>query len=78
MWAKETTTTELAKAIFKVREKREVQDKTSFLTKRIRKLVKLGLVIKSKNGTSNKYCLQMKNFLFGMKIKNQTILASLD
>jgi len=78
MWIEETiTTTELAKRVFNIKTRSELQDKTSHITKRLNKLVRYGLVKTVTEKKKKYYYLNLKKCFFGVKIDNMILWVSL-
>ena len=67
MWTYENITiTDIAKRVFKIYKTRDVQDRTSFINKRIVNLVEKEYVIKTNNGKNNIYILNIEKCVFGV------------
>jgi len=78
MWiADKITTTELAKRVFKPKNRYELQDKTSHIIKRLNKLVKYGLVFKETVDGKTYYFLNFERCYFGVRFDDSIIWVNL-
>ena len=71
------TTSELAKRIFNINKRKDLQDKTSYISKKLNKLAKYGLVKTKKEKNTKYYFLNLEHCFFGVKIDNKIIWISL-
>ena len=75
------TTSDIAKFIFECKTKKDLQDKTSYIVKRLRKLQRYGVIkcknIKVSNRNKKIFILNLDKCFMGIKLNNSMVWVSL-
>lgn len=80
MWMMEDeqiTTTDLAKRVFDVSERYDVQKKDSLIRGRLKKLLRYGLILENRDDDVRHYALNPMHCFFGVKVDNSIVWISI-